>query len=280
MIECRFTEPGGGKCSQPAASHLGKPQCNGSYVEQHNPTSGVRFRCALAGKGIRYWEHIYKVFALDAATDYAPCPFAGEACQWMRNAVLAAAIASTGKLQAAAIAAFADHPSLPTARKANRGPIDLTLGGEAAIMPISYQEIINIALRVGLGSAALDRFLCMGGPKDSDDMRCFWIGLVALSSLRQRADARTQIGCGTGSEPVSTLRAEAFAPQFVTACCTFSFPEQALFENIWARPIIRDDEPHLGSLSYRHTEGRCGLLTAAPGQSLCLAARQQPSWRG
>ncbi|GEC35561.1 hypothetical protein EFR01_57320 [Sinorhizobium fredii] len=56
----------------PARSHLGKPQCNGNYVEQDNPTSGVRSRCTLAGKGIGYWEYISKVFALDAAIDYAP----------------------------------------------------------------------------------------------------------------------------------------------------------------------------------------------------------------
>ncbi|MEY9560131.1 hypothetical protein ABIA26_002473 [Sinorhizobium fredii] len=123
VIECKFTEPGG-KCGQPARSHLGKPQCNGNYVEQDNPTSGVRSRCALAAKRIGYWEYISKVFALGAAIDYAPCPFAGEAYQWMRNAVLAAAIGEHRKLHTAAVAAFADHPSFPTARKAKLGLID------------------------------------------------------------------------------------------------------------------------------------------------------------
>ncbi|MEY9999032.1 DUF2726 domain-containing protein [Sinorhizobium fredii] len=100
VIECKFTEPGG-KCSPPARSHLGKPQCNGSYVEQDNPTSGVRSRCALAGT--------------------------------------------------AAVAAFADHPSFPTARKAKLGLIDARYSsGKAAVTPISFQGIIEIARRVGL----------------------------------------------------------------------------------------------------------------------------------
>ncbi|WP_370007146.1 PGN_0703 family putative restriction endonuclease [Sinorhizobium fredii] len=149
VIECKFTEPGG-KCSQTAASSSGKPQCNGSYINQVNPSSGVRSRCTLAGKGIRYWEYIPKVFALDPVADYMPCPFAGDAYQWMRNAVLAAAIGEHRNLEAAAVAAFADHPSFPTARKAKRDMIDAGFGGQAAITPISYQEIIDIARHVGL----------------------------------------------------------------------------------------------------------------------------------
>ncbi|MEY9584278.1 PGN_0703 family putative restriction endonuclease [Sinorhizobium fredii] len=150
VIECKFTEPGG-KCSQTAGSRTGKPQCNGSYTEQVNPSNGVCSRCALAGKGIRYWDYIPKVFTLDPAADHAPCPFAGDAYQWMRNAVLAAAIGENRKLQAAAVAAFADHPNFPTARKAKLGLIDPRhCSSKAAVRPVSYQEIINIARQVGL----------------------------------------------------------------------------------------------------------------------------------
>ena len=76
VIECKFTEPEG-KCSQTSSSRTRQPQCNGSYTDQVNPTSGVRSRCTLAGKGIRYWDYIPKVLALDPTADYAPCPFAG-----------------------------------------------------------------------------------------------------------------------------------------------------------------------------------------------------------
>ena len=93
VIECKFTEPGGQwQCSQTAVSRSGKRQCNGSYADQINPGNGVRAHCALTGKGIRYWEYIPEAFALDPGVDHTPCPFKGDAYQWMRNAVLAAAI--------------------------------------------------------------------------------------------------------------------------------------------------------------------------------------------
>ncbi|MBP2238684.1 hypothetical protein J2Z31_005225 [Sinorhizobium kostiense] len=150
VIECKFTEPGG-KCSQTTGSRTRKPQCNGSYVEQANPFSGVRSRCTLAGKGIRYWDYIPKVLAIDPSADHAPCPFAGDGYQWVRNAVLAAALGEHRKLQAAAIAAFADHPSFSTARKAKLGLIDPRYcSGKAAVRPVSYQEIIDIARQAGL----------------------------------------------------------------------------------------------------------------------------------
>ena len=147
VIECKFTEPGG-KCGQTAASASGQRQCCGSYVDQINPVSGVRARCTLAGKGIRYWQYIPQIFALDPDVDQSPCPFAGDAYQWMRNAVLAAAIGKHRNLQCSALAAFADHPSFPTARKAKLGLIGLS--GQAAITPISYQRIIEMARHVGL----------------------------------------------------------------------------------------------------------------------------------
>ncbi|OWO95829.1 hypothetical protein B5E41_08390 [Rhizobium esperanzae] len=173
VIECKFTEPGG-QCSQTALLRSGERQCNGSYIEQINPGNGLRARCALTGKGIRYWEYIPEVFALDAAVDHTPCPFKTDAYQWMRNAVLAAAFSRQYGLQAAALAAFADHPSFPTARKAKRGLIDSGLGGRAAVTPISYQQIIAIACHVGLDqelwndlSAWIDRKIAMAALRRS-----------------------------------------------------------------------------------------------------------------
>lgn len=149
VIECKFTEPGG-QCSQTAVSGFDERQCNGSYVDQINPGNGVRSQCALTGKGIRYWEYIPTVFALDPGVDHTPCPFKGDAYQWMRNAVLAAALGKHRNLQGTALAVFADHPSFPTARKAKRGLMDPSLPGQSAITPISYQQIIAMACQVGL----------------------------------------------------------------------------------------------------------------------------------
>ncbi|MBY5834010.1 MULTISPECIES: PGN_0703 family putative restriction endonuclease [Rhizobium] len=174
VIECKFTEPGG-KCSQTAVLRSGERQCNGGYADQINPGNGLRGRCALTGKGIRYWEYVPKVFALDPAVDHTPCPFKADAYQWMRNAVLAAALGRHHKLQAAALAVFADHPSFPTARKAKRGLMDPALGGQAAITPISYQQIIAIACHVGLDqelwtglSAWVDRKVAMAASRKSE----------------------------------------------------------------------------------------------------------------
>jgi len=155
VIECKFTEPGG-QCSQTAVSRSGQRQCNGNYEDQINPGNGVRSRCALTGKSIRYWEYIPKVFELDPVVDHSPCPFRGDAYQWMRNAVLAAAIGKRRNLKAAALAAFADHPSFPTAREAIRGLMDPGLAGQGAITPISYQQIIAIACQAGRDRALWD----------------------------------------------------------------------------------------------------------------------------
>jgi hypothetical protein len=95
-LECKFTESGGG-CSQtrPRSSgkHKGKIQCDGNYRKQVNPANGKRARCALSAKGIRYWRYVPKYFDWANDEDYEPCPFAGPAYQYMRNALTAARLA-------------------------------------------------------------------------------------------------------------------------------------------------------------------------------------------
>ena len=149
VIECKFTEPGG-QCSQTVALSSGERQCDGSYADQINPRNGVRAHCALTGKGIRYWDYIPQVFKLAPGADHSPCPFKGDTYQWMRNAVLAAAIGKHHSLEAVALAAFADHPGFPTAQKVKRGLVDPGHSGRAAVTPISYQQIIAIARQVGI----------------------------------------------------------------------------------------------------------------------------------
>ncbi len=87
LIECKFPE-GGGTCSQ-TKQRAGKKQCNGNFSEQVNPVNGLKSRCALTVKGIRYWKNIPAMMELDADIDHSPCPFAKDTYQWMRNAVLA-----------------------------------------------------------------------------------------------------------------------------------------------------------------------------------------------
>jgi hypothetical protein len=95
-LECKFTESGG-CCSQtqpqPSGKHKGKIQCDGNYRKQVNPVNGKMDRCALSAKGIRYWRYVPKYFDWANDRDYEPCPFAGPAYQYMRNALVAARLA-------------------------------------------------------------------------------------------------------------------------------------------------------------------------------------------
>lgn len=149
VIECKFTEGGGG-CTQPnprrKGAHKGLRQCNGDYAIQINPVNGVEARCALTGKQIRYWEIIPKIFGLDAEEDYRPCPFRGDAYQWMRNVVLADRLASARGVSSAVIAAYADADGFSTAQKARSGLLGrATASGKTLVTPMSYQSIVTLA---------------------------------------------------------------------------------------------------------------------------------------
>ena len=119
FFECKFTEPEGGSCSQTRpldnGKHKGMKQCNGTYEEQHNPVNGSWSRCALTGKGIRYWNLVPEVFKLEADRDHRPCPFSGSWFQWMRNLVACRAEARVEGLHPAFVVVFADGPGLPMA---------------------------------------------------------------------------------------------------------------------------------------------------------------------
>jgi hypothetical protein len=148
IIECKFTEPGGG-CSQPnvvrSGAHKGKRQCNGSYEPQVNPINGHEARCALTGKGIRYWDFIPSIFGIDGLHDYQPCPFKDDTYQWMRNIVLANCL-TTHDRGCAVIAAYADSDTLPTAKKVRSGKLGFVSDcGTRLVTPMSYQSIVSNA---------------------------------------------------------------------------------------------------------------------------------------
>ncbi|MFZ0758336.1 MAG: hypothetical protein WAM69_00190 [Candidatus Sulfotelmatobacter sp.] len=113
LFEVKFTERQAGCCSQTQhLARVGQAQCNGNFELQVNPANQILDRCALTGKGIRYWEVIPQIFRLNPGDDYRPCPFRGQEYQWMRNLVLSRAIAeATHKYPAFAIAYMG--PDLP-----------------------------------------------------------------------------------------------------------------------------------------------------------------------
>jgi len=174
LFECKFTEQDGGACSQ-TVKRKGSIPCNGNYaasilsppsfppVVSGNPSS---LRCALSGKGIKYWDIIPKVFHLDAQTDYQPCPFAGSAYQWMRNLVVAYKVGRQKNKQPAVVIVYADHPGLPMAQKVrSRAWTAFTKTVRKDQVPLhvhSYQEILMLAQEVthqGSGEPTLWREL-------------------------------------------------------------------------------------------------------------------------
>jgi restriction endonuclease-like protein len=113
LFECKFTESDGGHCSQTnRRPSTRKPQCDGNYRLQTNPTNGVKARCALSGKGIKYWSVIPTVFTYLPDADYAPCPFAGPWFQWMRNITLCQQLAQKENRTPAFVVVYADSPLL------------------------------------------------------------------------------------------------------------------------------------------------------------------------
>src|SRR5262249_48902661 len=141
LIECKFTETGG-PCSQPNGR---TPQCNGRYAKQTNPHTNTEARCALSGKGIRYWDHIHHLYeGVRADVDRNDCPFRGPDYQWMRNSALARSIRLAGR-SARVIAAYVDGDDhfLQTARKVRAGKsLGLpTTNADDRILPLSYQKI-------------------------------------------------------------------------------------------------------------------------------------------
>ena len=95
-VECKLTEGEFGTCSRPRLrpgdETWPEQYCNGSYTVQHRRRS----RCALTEIGIRYWDHLPRLFDWPDDRDHEPCPF-GETYQLARNA-LAATLTPDGRI--------------------------------------------------------------------------------------------------------------------------------------------------------------------------------------
>jgi len=123
-------------------------QCNGSYELQTNPINGKTARCALTAKGIRYWDHIPKIFTFDADQDHTPCPFEGPWYQWMRNLVQCSAVAHHYNLRPAFVVAYAYGPfavAKEIRSPAWQGFLSTLRPGHMPLATLSYQELIAMA---------------------------------------------------------------------------------------------------------------------------------------
>ncbi|MBW7934319.1 MAG: hypothetical protein H3C62_12100 [Gemmatimonadaceae bacterium] len=168
LLECKFTEPDGGSCSQTQKRlNLRLPgtppaaQCNGRYEEQMNPFTGQSARCVLTAKGVRYWDFIPKVLDIRADVDHSPkCPFAGGAYQWMRNLVGAYALATTSHRAGAFAIVYADGV-FPMAKKLKTkewATFVAQVTGTVPLRSASYQALVTRARAAtdGADSAVLD----------------------------------------------------------------------------------------------------------------------------
>jgi hypothetical protein len=151
LFEGKFTEHAG-SCSQPnviaKGDHHGMRQCTGNYELQTNPVNKVDSRCALTGKGVLYWKAIQTIYGLDPEQDHLPCPFRGEAYQWMRSVVLAGTLASARGQLGTVVAAYAGGDQFPTAMQVQSGHLGLPsapASGKRLVIPMSYQAIVELA---------------------------------------------------------------------------------------------------------------------------------------
>jgi hypothetical protein len=163
LFECKFTETGGGCCSQTrpiaAGLHKGLIPCNKKYQLQRNPTDGSSARCALTAKGVKYWDLIAEVLDVDPSLDSDPCLFSGENYQWMRNLVAAYATGSVLGVQPAFVLVYAGG-SFPMAEKISNGALDrffkLAEGKAVPMRVVAYQRLLEVAVA---GAKVSDRII-------------------------------------------------------------------------------------------------------------------------
>ena len=159
FMECKFTESDGGACSQTRPVKIGRNKgltpCSGAYTSQTNPANGRTARCALSGKGIRYWDLIPEVFRIRADLGYLPCPFAGSWFQWMRNLVNCYASARRNGQQAAFLLVYAEGPGLPMAARVRTPDWDrlqrLVRSEAITFRAVSFQGVVEMAERAAGG---------------------------------------------------------------------------------------------------------------------------------
>ena len=148
LFECKFTEQGGGACSQ-TVKRKGATPCDGNYGENDTQEHDLTSHCVLSEKGIQYWDIIPKVFHLEAEAYYQPCPFAGPAYQWMRNLVVAYKVGRQKNKQSAVVIVYADQSDLSMAQKVKSEAwtafTETVRQDHVSLHVRSYQEILMLA---------------------------------------------------------------------------------------------------------------------------------------
>lgn len=138
MIESKFAEQDGGKCSQPELTKRKVVQCNGNYEDQINPVNNIKSKCALTGKKIYYWNYIDSLTTYKSTIDYKPCPFKGGTYQWMRNICFAEAYSQQYLKNTECYLVYYESYKCPIALKVSNGTYLGNLKGKL-LNPIAMQ---------------------------------------------------------------------------------------------------------------------------------------------
>ena len=97
-VECKLAEAEVGYCSRPELkpndAAYDREYCDGRYARQRRRAA----LCALTARGIKYWDHIPRLFKWSATQEHNPCPLR-TTYQLVRN-VLAACVREDGHLPA------------------------------------------------------------------------------------------------------------------------------------------------------------------------------------
>lgn len=153
FIECKFCETSGGPCSQTKRlKNRSFAQCSGNYELQKNPVNNVEAKCSLTGKGIKYWDFASEIFSLSPNEDYYPCPFKGEAYQFMRNIAFSRAISRLNNLPSYNFLFYFDSTICPFKRKVEKkkqfGILSKIILDRGLIKTFSYQEFIKSCIEI------------------------------------------------------------------------------------------------------------------------------------
>jgi hypothetical protein len=146
-IECKLTEPDVGSCSRPSMkksdSNYERDFCDGTYTVQ----KGRKTRCSLTEIGVKYWDHIPRIFNWPADANLAPCPLRTN-YQLVRN-LLAVSIPSDAMPSEAGHAVLVYDERNPAFQKGGKGHIAYEETRNALLEPdrlkkCSWQQIVRI----------------------------------------------------------------------------------------------------------------------------------------
>ena len=145
LIESKFTENDSGECSQPTSKPI--KQCNGNYEEQINPKNGLKNKCALTAKNIKYWEYIPKIYKFNNIENYCPCPFKDNKYQIMRNLCFGKALSEKKNIIVENYLIYYEHEICPIHKKILEGnyldELTIYLLDKNALKTLSYNQMLE-----------------------------------------------------------------------------------------------------------------------------------------